>query len=52
MQYFSKDENVPLKRIRFVRIHGKDFLLVRKKALCCARFLTILLFDVVQSEIS
>ena len=38
MHYFSKDETLPQKWIRFVRIHGKDNLPVKKPALCCAHF--------------
>ena len=38
MHYFSKDETLPKKWIRFVRIHRKDFLAVKKPALCCAHF--------------
>ena len=36
MHYFSKDKTLP--RIQFVRIHRKDFLHVKKTALCCAHF--------------
>ena len=38
MHYFSKDETLPQKWIRFVRIHRKNFLPVKKPALCCAHF--------------
>ena len=45
MHYFSKDETLPQKWIPFVRIHMKDFLPVKKLALCCAYS-----FDMVGSE--
>ena len=36
MSYFSKDKILPQKWIRFVQIKRKDFLPVKKPALCCA----------------
>ena len=38
MHYFSKDETLRQNRIRFVRIHSKDFVPVEKPDLCCAHF--------------
>ena len=38
MYYFSKDKIFPQKWIRFVQIHRKDFLTLKKPALCCAHF--------------
>ena len=38
MHYFSKDKTLLHKWIQFVRIHRKDFLSVKKPALCCTHF--------------
>ena len=38
MHWFSKDKTLPQKWIRFVRIHRKYFLTVKKPALCCTHF--------------
>ena len=38
MHYFPRDETLRQKWIRFVRIHGKDFVLKKQSALCSAHF--------------
>ena len=38
MHYFSRDETLRQKWIRFVRIHRKDFVPVKQSTLCSAHF--------------